>query len=730
MNDVAKTHQDQLERIKTNVRRSHDYFKPNYDRYNEYRRFVFESSLTNDEITLLATMGKPQLEFNILEAYISRLLGEFSKQEPDIEVSADDQTAVDPMVIKVVEQHLQHTLTDADNHHTKYEVYKDLLSGGFSSLKMRTDYAKPMDMHQTISIERVYDPTLCGYDQLARYSHKGDGRFCFELFPMAKEDFQEEYPDIGIEELNFRRDFAGFNWSYLNDNTPTLIIADYYEKKKKHAKICLVRDEMSGAKTMRYDDYKKMLETWGELAAPPALIGKPRETILENIVRYRLIENQVIEHVNTDFELFPLIFVDGNSVMIKTPKNGNVRQVTRPYVYHAKGAQRLKNYAGIAWANEIENTVEHKFMIAKEALPKEEDLLSALKDIQKPNVVVFNSVYENDPTMPITNPIREITRSPMPPEISGAFVGSDNLIQNILGSFDAQAGSQSENMSGRALIESVTQSNSAAMPYVVGYLDGYQRAAQCYVNLMPKYYTTPRTLPIKMKDGSRSFIKLNQKDGLNMEEAYDSNALNVVVKAGASFQVQKSRTIMMVKEMMGMSELFAQFIATKGLNFVLDNMEGKGIDELKLMVDGWMKEMEQQKQMAQQQQQAEMQNNPAILKAKNDQAKTALDGEKLELDREKMVNEHMVDMLELQLKQEEAKGKLLIAENAASVQLVKAQTERYAKSVDLHMEHDDMKHRHMKDGVDAAHRQIELHHKGLETKHKISQPAKEARASE
>ena len=139
---VAQKHQDQLSRIKTNIRRSYDYFKPNYDRFNDFRRFVFDTSLTSDEVTLLMTLSKPQLEFNVLEAYISRLLGEFSKQEPDIEVNADDQNTADPLTIKVVEQHLRHTLTDSKNHHTKYEVYKDLLSGGFSTLKVTTDYAK------------------------------------------------------------------------------------------------------------------------------------------------------------------------------------------------------------------------------------------------------------------------------------------------------------------------------------------------------------------------------------------------------------------------------------------------------------------------------------------------------------------------------------------------------------------------------------------------------------
>jgi hypothetical protein len=681
--EVAKKHQEQLERIKTNVRRSHDYFKPNYDRYNEFRKFVFESSLTENELTLLQSLSKPQLEFNVLEAYVSRLLGEFSKQEPDIEVNADDQNTADPMTIKVVEQHLRHTLCDAQNHHTKYEVYKDLLSGGFSSLKVTTDYAKPMSFHQIINIERAYDPTLCGYDQLAKYSHKGDGRFCFELFPMSKEDFEETYPDIKIETLNFRRDFAGFNWSYLNDNTPTLIVADYYEKKKRKVKIVSLKD----GSTMTMKEYEEKVTNWNDITAAPAIVGKPRMTELETIVRYRCIENQVIEYVETDFTYLPLIFVDGNSVMIKTPLNGNIRQVTRPYVYHAKGAQRLKNYAGIALANEIENIIQHKFIIKKEALPKEQEWLAAIKDIQKPSNIVVNAFYEQNPNQPIPDPIHEITKIPAPPEVLQAFTGSDSLIQNILGSYDASLGINNNQLSGIAIVEAATQSNSAAMPYIVGYLQGYQRAAQLYVDLMPKYVTTPRTLPIMDNEGMKSYIKINQEGGVNM--FYDANALNVVVKAGASFQVQKSRTIMMVKEMMGMSPLFAQFIAEKGLNFVLDNMEGKGIEQLKQLVDGWTKEMEQQKQMA-------MQNNPDMMKGQ-------LEREKLQQSAMKDKAQFQIDMAKLQADERKVLTDALIAKDQAKVQLIKAQTERFAKSVDLEIKHKDMKHRHLKEAIETHH---------------------------
>ena len=685
MKDVAKRYQDELARIKKKIKNTHDYFKDNYDRYNEFRRFVFESSLTNDEITLLETMGKPQLEFNVLEAYVSRLLGEFSKQEPDIQVNAYDQTQADPITIKVVEQHLKHVFMDANNQHTRYEVYKDLLSGGFSTVKVFTEYEHPMSMNQVIRIVRC-EPTLCGFDKIARFSHKGDGNFCFELFPKSKEDFLEEYPEVPINTLSFRRDVAGYNWSYKDDNSDIVVVADWYEKKKKEETIVQLRD--GSVTTMK--KYREMVDTWNDITVPPSIIGKPRKTTLDSICRYRLIENQVIEYEETDFTMLPLVFIDGHSLMIKTSNNGNIKQMTRPYVYHAKGAQRLKNYAGISTANEIENTVQHKFMMAKEAIPKEEEFQSPLKDVQKANVVVYNSLYENNPDLPINNPIREVQRVPAPPEILQAFTGTDSVIQNVLGSYDASLGINDNQLSGVAIVEAASQSNATAMPYIVGCLQGFQRIAQIYVDLMPKYYTTPRTIPIVDEKGMHHFVKINQENGLPMD--YDPNILNVSLKAGASFQVQKSRTIMMVKEMMGMSPLFAQFIAEKGLNFVLDNLEGKGVEELKALTDEWLAEYQQQKQAAMQQQQ----QNPAAMKAQIDAAKLkqqeTAQQQKFQLDMEKLQQDERKIMADLQL------GK-----QSANVQLVKAMTERFAKTVDLELKKHDMRHKHFKEAIEVHH---------------------------
>jgi hypothetical protein len=693
MAEIAKTHQDQLARIKTNVRNSYEGFKHNYDRFNEFRRFIFETSLTSDDISLLTSLSKPQMEFNITEPYISRLMGEFYKQEPSISVSAEDQDKADPLTIHVVEQHLRHILRDSKNHHTRWEIMKDLYSGGFSVGKIWTDYKK-MSFDQNLNVDRVFDPCLCGFDQLARYSHKGDGRFCFELFPYDIDTFKEmpEFKDVDTNKLSFSRQFSSFNWSYLNGNEKIILVCDYYEKKPREVKIV----QLANNQVMTVKEYEEMQESWGDIMQVPAVKGKSRWETIDTVCRYRCIETEVIEYKETDFTFLPLIFFDGNSVMIKNPKtSGAVKQMTRPYVYHAKGAQKLKNFTGITLANEIENMVQHKFLVAKEALPKEMDWLAAYKDVQKPSVLVYNSFFEQNPDQPIANPIREVQRVPTPPEVIQTFSATDSLIQNILGSYDSSLGINDNQLSGVAIVEAATQSNAAAMPYIVGFLQGLNRVAEVLIDLIPKYYTTPRTIPIMGTDGKAEYVKINQENGVDMK--YDTNVLNVKVEAGPSYQIQKSRALQQLISLMGTSPQFDQFMNERGLPVLLDNIEIRGIDELKMLVDDWLKEQAQIKQQAMQQQQQQAQNNPVVMRNQIEMAKVQ---QKSQSDQGRL----MVDMQQLKNDQLKTMTDLSIAKNNNLTQMIKAQTEKFSKQIDLALRMGDMKHTHAKETVEVLHK--------------------------
>lgn len=699
--EVAKTYQDELETIKTNVKNSYEAFKPNYDRFNEFRRFVFETSLTADDITLLTQLSKPSIEFNITEAYISRLMGEFSKQEPSITVGTEDESQADPTTVHVVEAHIRHALRDSKNHHTRWEIMKDIYSGGFSVGKVWTDYANWKSFDHVLNFDKAFDPTLCGWDQMARRSHKGDGRFCFELFPQQLDEFRADNPKVKVDKIQFNRNFAGYNWSYLNGNEKILIVADYYNKKKRDVKIV----KLTNGQTLTVKEYEQLLEEWdrsGNIAQMPQPMGKMRWTQMETVCRYRCIETEVIEYTETDFTFYPLVFFDGNSIMLRNPKtSGAVQQMTRPYVYHAKGAQKLKNFAGITLANEMENIVQHKFLVAKEALPKEMDWLAAYKDMQKPSNMIFNAFFEGNPEQQIPNPIREIQRVPTPPEVVQTFASTDSLIQNILGSYDASLGINDNQLSGVAIIEAATQSNAAAMPYVVGFLQGLQRVAEILVDLIPKYYKTPRTIPVMGIDGKADYVKINQDQGVPM--FYDVNALNVKVEAGVSFQIQKSRALQQIIALQQASPLFAQFMNEKGLSVLLDNIEIRGIDQLKMMVEDWQKELAKQKQMAMQQQQEQMQNNPLAMKNKLDMMKIQQKGQEIQQKGQLNQTQFQIDLEQLKQDQLRVLSDITIAKENSMTQRIKAEAERFSKQVDLALQKKDMTHRHFKEAIELHH---------------------------
>lgn len=150
---------------------------------------------------------------------------------------------------------------------------------------------------------------------------------------------------------------------------------------------------------------------------------------------------------------------------------------------------------------------------------------------------------------------------------------------------------------------------------------------------------------------------------------------------------------MMIKEIMGMSPLFAQFMAEKGLNFILDNMDGKGIEELKSLTSEWVQQYQQEKQQAQEAQQ----QNPAAMKAQIDMAKMQQSQQKNQMD-------FQIDMAKLQHDQEKVMADLHLGKESANVQLVKALTERFAKKVDLQIKTHDMHHRHIKETLETHHK--------------------------
>lgn len=652
-----------LARIKENISSSYLYFQDNYERFRSFRNYVFKETMNDNQRSFLRGLNRPVVEFNILEAPLSALMGEFAAHEPSIEVSPAEGVPVNQEIIDVVEQNFRHALYVANKNSFSYEVYRDVLSGGFSVGKVRTDYANPMSFKQNIYIEKAFDSTLCGFDPMARHSHKGDGQYCFELYPMTDKDFLRTFEGKNLNNIKYElvqndKEIEGFQWAYkdIKDNK-IVLVGDYYEKKKQRTRIV----ELADGTVMRLSKYKKMQKLWDENAIVeqiPIIKGKPRWTTLETICRYTICSNQILEYKETDYAFLPLVFIDGNSIILSAGKVNSTYQMTRPYVYHAKGTQDLKNFAGQALANYLQNMVQHKFIIKKEAIVQDADSLEALKNIQRMNNIIINAYSENNPDKPIPDPITPVVPVPAPPEIMGAFQVTDATSQTILGGFASNLSKNDNDLSGKAVIETLSASNGAAMPFVVGYLNGLTQIANIYVDLLPKYILGKRTLPLRDNEGKTSYQDINNDDRRKLN--YEEGALKVNIEAGVSFRVQKNKAVEQIIALMNASEELSKFFnSEKGLKILAKNLEIHGASNLDEAVDEFM-----QQQQEQQKQQMEMahqmqQNDPQFLKAKTEQMKVQQQGEQNQV-------ENQIKIAQLEIDKDLARAKLMESESKIS----------------------------------------------------------------
>lgn len=692
MAQIAKKYQDELDELKKYVKESYKFFHHNREYFNTTRKFVLQGNLSSQDKSNIQALNRPPLEFNVLESYVSRLLGEFSKQEPSVEVfSSPSKNPPDPDMVDYIEGHMRSIFQDFD----RYEIYRDGMTGGYSAIRLNYDYENDRSFNHKITCCRVYDPLLVGWDPSAREKHKGDGDYCYEFYPKTKEELEEMGYEIKCEKSTVYA-MDDLRWTYKIGGKEVILVCDLYKKKRKRIKIYRLADNT----TRTEKEYEKLLEFYekNKFEQPPAIVQQ-RYSFQTTVCRYRFIENQMLEYKETDFSILPIIFVDGNSALIREDgEDSNVKQVTKAYIHNAMDAQRLKNMTGQQLAHSIETMVEHKMKIALESVPTGYE--EAYYNVQYPGNYVYKAYNDQGMQLP---PPQEVMKMPLPPEVVNTFNGTDQLIQSILGNYDAMLGINKKDLSGVAIVEGATQSNAAAMPFIVNLLCSLQHLANGILDLIPKLYVTPRSIPILTAENKRDFVLINTnkvpKDGKKYKNtkpihiSYYGSDLNVTVKPSVNFEVQKQRALETLISLSQALPSFASIINGKGLPILCDNLEIRGADRLKVIAE---EQVEQQQMMQKLQMSGKLpQMNPAIMK--------------VQLEKQKMILENQIKQAELQLKQQELQDeRFKVAADLVSshqdnvVQLEKAKTERAVHHANTILETHDQLHRHRTDAINHA----------------------------
>jgi len=208
---------------------------------------------------------------------------------------------------------------------------------------------------------------------------------------------------------------------------------------------------------------------------------------------------------------------------------------------------------------------------------------------------------------------------------------------------------------------------------------------------------TPRTIPIIKPDGKRDYYEINKPGNLQFD--YDASALEVQVEAGVNFAVQKQIALKAMIQLMQASPQFAQFMNTEGLEVLLDNLDIRGIDNIKVMAAEWMKnqkQMQEQQAQAQAQQmtpeqmaQQQMQLEQAKIQQKAEEAqlkaRTEMQTEemKAQVDLTKISTDDAVKNKEIDIKFMEVMTKIQNADLDAALQQEKVEAENARSAVDM-----------------------------------------------
>jgi hypothetical protein len=639
-----RSNEQRLNKLKRMVNDSKNYFDDNFKRYDDFMRFTFETAITTEDKQKLKTLQKPPVECNIIEAFISRLKGEFSKYEPSIEVRASDTikaNALTPELLKqieVINGHLKAVFDNSANDAMDSGVYAESIGGGFSAVEAYTEYEHTMSFDQEIKVKKTFEPTLTGFDPLARESHKGDGNYCFTLYPYTRDEFESIYGKEATANMKFTRSgvAAEFNWSYQNGTQQIVLMGDLYFKVKKEERIC----ELSNGLVILQRQYDKIMKEWQlfnseDFVMQPPIVVRKRKTMIETIERYTFCEDKILSHEKTIYKYLPIVFVDGNSVVLKEFGSTSSKQVTRPIAYHARGIQQLLNFCIQTMGAEIENMVQHKMIVAVEAIPPA--YVDAYKNVQTPSNYVYNSFYKDDPTIRL-DPPREVQRTQIPSVIENMIMNSTTIFQNVVGSYDGILGVSSKEISGVAIQQGALQSNAAALPYLLNFVRAQTRIAQIIIDLIPKVYKGERKLPIINQEGKREYQVINSPDDPNsISMDYDSEMLQIKIESTVNSAIQKQVALQQLTSLASAIPQLGEVIVGAGLENILDNLEIRNIDSLKAACVQYVQQKQQE--AAQQAQQGDprmqLQQQELALQAEQTEALKQIEGAKIEQQREK-----------------------------------------------------------------------------------------------
>lgn len=475
---------------------------------------------------------RPCLEFDRLGTTIAQITGDIRQMRPAIKVVPVDSRG-DPATADVIAGMVRYVENRSDAAAAYFAAADQQVAAGIGHWKVITEYGSDSTFEQEIRIVPVPDGIGVRWDPDSILPTREDAAFCFVPVDMAREVYEETYPDKPASDLGdgdlIERNLG--DWATAD----TVRVAEYYVKTPVKKTLALMADgEIVDLTDQGADDYAE------KLALAQAEGARIEKRPGHKVERYLITATDVLEGPDLiPGRYIPVVPVIGVETQI------GKRRVRRGVVRKAKDAQRAYNY-GRSTQTEVVGLQPKAPFIGTEAMFRGYEPVWETANTEAHPFLPYN----HDPLAPQSRPER------VAPPVASAGIAelvreAAEDIKAVTGVYDASLGARSNETSGKAIKARQQEGDVGSFVYIVNFSRAIRHTGAIVTGMIPHIYDTARTLRIVGEDGKVDLVDINKPAGLadegeplaKIENDVTVGAYDVAMEMGPSYTTRREAAL-------------------------------------------------------------------------------------------------------------------------------------------------------------------------------------------
>jgi len=513
--DIKKTNtyekSDQDMEISKRLQEVQGYWTRQYQNMQEDLRFG-----SGDQWSLKARAlryDKPVLTMDFTSGIINRVVNPVRKNPFGMRVKHNDKA------MNELYQGLIRDIEYKSNASEAFETaFENAVTTGIGYFIVNTSYEDTETLNQTISIERISDPTSIYIDPNCEKIDGSDMKYAFRIKYIDKDEANRMYDlENDTEHLS---NYTGLykEWVVPENSIPEMI---YYSIESDTVKRTWMKDGT-------------FIDGEVDGSIPEEAIAGQRDIEKKYILVYKYVGGKKVEETRLETEYIPVVPVFGNPIFEDSWRGwGGIVKLVRD-------SQSMINYYASSEAQLIQSAPVSPWLIEEGQLEGYEDVWSTA-NTDAHDHLPYKAVSLGDKPAP---PPQRVDNTAQTTHLTNARSSAIADMQRSTGIFDSQMGQEDiAGQSGIAIARKDQNASITSYHYIDNLMKSITQCGRITLDLINSIYDVERKLSVRGEDGSILEINGNVKESGRPSAEFDTE-----VEAGPMLQNEKDMTNAMLME--------------------------------------------------------------------------------------------------------------------------------------------------------------------------------------